>query len=70
LRAAPVAGDRDGFKLPALDVLEQVGEGPCAFILTVRKESPYKAASKTRWFGKDISWLDTEKLGWRLGFQQ
>jgi len=50
--------------------LEQVGEGPCAFILTARKESPYKAASKTRWFGKDISWLDTEKLGWRLGFQQ
>jgi hypothetical protein len=50
--------------------LDQVGEGPCAFILRVQKESPYNAASKTRWFGIDVSWLDTAKLGWRLGFQE
>jgi hypothetical protein len=50
--------------------LDQVGEGPCAFVLRVQKESPYKATSKTRWFGVDISWLDTARLGWRLGFQE
>jgi hypothetical protein len=49
--------------------LEQVGEGPCAFVLGVRNERPYKVASKTRWFGIDTSWLDADKLGWRLAFQ-
>jgi Glyoxalase-like domain len=49
--------------------LEQFGEGPCAFILQARKTGRYKAASKTRWFGIDISWFDTEKLGWHLGFE-
>jgi hypothetical protein len=50
--------------------LDQFGEGPCAFILRVRKEGPYKAASKTRWFGADVSWFDTGKLGWRLGYEK
>ncbi len=49
--------------------LDQFGEGPCAFILGARKAGHYKAASKTRWFGIDISWFDTEKLGWHLGFE-
>jgi len=49
--------------------INQFGEGPCAFILGARKASRYKAASKTRWFGADISWFDSEKLGWRLGFE-
>ena len=49
--------------------LDQFGEGPCAFILGVRKAGRYKAASQTRWFGIDISWFDTEKLGWHLGFE-
>jgi len=48
--------------------LEQFGEGPWAFILTARKTGRYKAASKTRWFGADISWFD-DKLGWHLGFE-
>lgn len=49
--------------------LEQLGEGPCAFILGARKAGGYQAASKSRWFGADISWLDAEKLGWHLGFE-
>lgn len=49
--------------------LDQFGEGPCAFILGAKKAARYKAASKTRWFGADISWFDTEKLGWYLGFE-
>jgi hypothetical protein len=49
--------------------LDQFGEGPCAFILGARKATRYKVASKSRWFGADISWFDTEKLGWYLGFE-
>ena len=49
--------------------LDQFGEGPCAFILSARKASHYAVGSKTRWFGLDISWLDTGKLGWHLGFE-
>lgn len=49
--------------------LEKLGEGPCAFILRARKANQYKAASKTRWFGDTVSWLDADKLGWQLGFE-
>ena len=49
--------------------LDQFGEGPCAIVLGARNASRYRASSKTRWFGKDVSWFDTNKLGWRLGFQ-
>jgi Glyoxalase-like domain len=49
--------------------LEQFGEGPCAFILRARKAGQYEVASKTRWFGLDISWFDISKLGWHLGFE-
>ncbi len=49
--------------------LERFGEGPCAFILG-GKNGNYDAAAKTRWFGADISWFDTGKLGWRLGFER
>ena len=49
--------------------LAQFGESPCAFILRARKAGRYEAASKTRWFGVDISWFDTRKLGWHLGFE-
>jgi hypothetical protein len=49
--------------------LEQFGEGPCAFILGAKKAERYHAASKTRWFGADVSWFDSAKLGWYLGFQ-
>jgi Glyoxalase-like domain len=49
--------------------LDQFGEGPCAFILGARKAGRYTAASKTRWFGRDISWFDSQRLGWHLGFE-
>jgi hypothetical protein len=49
--------------------LDQIGEGPCAYILRARKPRRYNAASKTRWFGIDLAWFDTSKLGWHLGFQ-
>ncbi len=49
--------------------LEQSGEGPCAFLLRGRKTGRYKTASKSLWFGADISWFDSDSLGWRLGFQ-
>jgi len=49
--------------------LAKLGEGPCAFVLRARKASQYKAASKTRWFGSPVSWLDADKLGWQLGFE-
>jgi len=35
--------------------IEQFGEGPCAFILGSR--------------GTRVSWFDTQKLGWHLGFE-
>jgi hypothetical protein len=49
--------------------LEQFGEGPCALILSARNAHRYKTASKSRWFGTEVSWFDAEKLGWRLGFE-
>lgn len=49
--------------------LEDFGEAPCAFILLASRAGRYKAASKTHWFGAEVSWFDDEKLGWRLGFQ-
>ena len=48
--------------------LEQFGEGPCAFILKSRKTGRFEAATKTRWSMANISWLDTSKLNWHLGF--
>jgi glyoxalase-like protein len=52
----------------------QFGEGPCAFVLGKREDgvarrSAYQAAVKTRWFGVPISWFDSAKLGWHLGFE-
>jgi hypothetical protein len=49
--------------------LDQFGEGACAFVLGVRKAGHYPVSRKTRWFGKDVSWFDASKLGWRLGFE-
>ncbi len=49
--------------------LNEFGEGPCAFILRSRNAGSYSTASKSRWFGTQISWFDAAKLGWRLGQQ-
>ena len=45
------------------------GEGPCAYILKVQRSGKYGVASKSRWFGIDVSWFDAGQLGWRLGFE-
>jgi hypothetical protein len=49
--------------------IERFGEGPCAFVLGGRHTARYRAVSKTRWFGIDVSWLDAAQLGWHLGFE-
>jgi hypothetical protein len=49
--------------------LDKIGEGPCAFILRVRNVKSYRKSSRTTWFGAAISWLDTGKTGWWLGFE-
>jgi len=48
--------------------IAQFGEGPCAFVLGAVNPGRFQAASKTRWFGADVSWFDPAKLGWYLGF--
>jgi hypothetical protein len=49
--------------------LDRFGEGPVAFILGANRPEHYHAALKTRWFAVDISWFDSYRLGWRLGFE-
>jgi hypothetical protein len=49
--------------------LEQFGEGPCAFVLGASKANRYKTVSKSKWPGLDISWIDSGKSGWHLGFE-
>ena len=49
--------------------LSTVGEGPCAFVLLARNAKSYRITSQTTWFGAPISWLDTGKTGWWLGFE-
>jgi hypothetical protein len=39
------------------------GEGPCAFILSGKA----RTGPRVRWFGREITWLAPEKLGWHLG---
>lgn|SRR5487761_1995730 len=39
--------------------IDQFGESPCAFVLGSSKPGP-----------RGITWLDTEKLGWRLGVER
>jgi hypothetical protein len=50
--------------------IERFGEGPCAFVLGSRTGGTYQAASKSRWFGSAVSWFDSAKLGWHLGFEE
>jgi hypothetical protein len=49
--------------------LAKFGEAPCAFVLGARRPGRYQVESKTRWFGAEVSWLNPEQLGWRLGFE-
>ena len=53
--------------------LDKVGEGPCAFILrkpaAAQTPGSYPVSSLATWFGLEISWLNTGKTGWWLGFE-
>jgi hypothetical protein len=53
--------------------LDKIGEGPCAFILRrqnpAQNAKPYRLASQATWFGIEVSWLNTGKMGWWLGFE-
>ncbi len=54
--------------------IQQFGEGPCAFVLGkpengTPRRAAYQTASKSRWFGVPISWFDSARLGWHLGFE-
>lgn len=49
--------------------MAEFGEGPCAFVLASASARRDPAASKSQWFGIEISWLDEAKLGWRLGVE-
>ena len=49
--------------------VDKIGEGPCAFILRARDAKSYPVSSRATWFGTSISWLDTGKAGWWLGFE-
>jgi catechol 2,3-dioxygenase-like lactoylglutathione lyase family enzyme len=48
--------------------IAKFGEGPCAFVLAgVRR--PAAGGAKSRWFGREITWADPARLGWRLGVE-
>ncbi len=49
--------------------VKNIGEGPCAFILHARNAKSYRVTSKSTWSGAAISWLDTGKTGWWLGYE-
>jgi hypothetical protein len=54
--------------------IQQFGDGPCAFVLGKREDgaarrTAYQAATKSQWFGVPISWFDSVRLGWHLGFE-
>jgi hypothetical protein len=48
----------------------EFGEGPFAFILQVRNPQSYSAAAQSNWFGSELYWFDSAKLGWRMGFER
>jgi len=49
--------------------IDKFGEGPVAYVLGAKPSARYHTASKTRWFASDISWFDSDALGWRLGLE-
>ncbi len=53
--------------------LDKIGEGPCAFVLQLKNHAQYaksyRLTSLATWFGIEISWLNTGKMGWWLGFE-
>ena len=50
--------------------IAQFGDAPCAFVLAAAERSKTAAMPlRSKWFGKQISWFDPVKLGWRLGVE-
>ncbi len=50
--------------------IAQLGEAPCAFVLAaVDKRTASSGPLRSKWFGKEISWFDPARLGWRLGVE-
>jgi hypothetical protein len=54
--------------------IQQFGDGPCAFVLGKKEDgasrrAAYQTAAKSHWFGVPISWFDSARLGWHLGFE-
>ena len=41
-----------------------------AFVLGAIQPDRYHADSHSRWFDIDLSWFDSSRLGWRLGFEK
>jgi catechol 2,3-dioxygenase-like lactoylglutathione lyase family enzyme len=54
-----------GSKTWLAERIQRFGETPCAFILGGGKA----VKPGTTWFGKPVSWLAPEALGWRLGVE-
>jgi catechol 2,3-dioxygenase-like lactoylglutathione lyase family enzyme len=49
--------------------LQSFGEGPCAFLLRAPSRGNHKN-NGSKWFGRQISWLDPASLGWHLGTEE
>ena len=49
--------------------LDKIGEGPCAFILRRAIANSYRRNVASYLVRNSISWLDTGKTGWWLGFE-
>jgi hypothetical protein len=57
-------------KSPLAGRIAQFGDAPCAFILAAAETHKTTAMPlRSMWFGKQISWFDPAKLGWRLGVE-
>jgi hypothetical protein len=47
--------------------LQRYGDAPCAFVL--RATSGVVGVRVSHWVGGPVSWADSDRLGWHLGFQ-
>jgi hypothetical protein len=49
--------------------IAELGEAPCAFVLSASKGVTMTAEKAQRWAGHTVIWFSDAKLGWRLGVQ-
>jgi hypothetical protein len=51
--------------------LRQFGEIPCAFVLGSTSPRSFPSSAQTKWFSRNLAWLDGKKLGgMRIGITQ